>query len=135
MSTKKNTLAIGSAVAAALGVASFASASESPFSSRSLDNGGYMVAYADRVDPSKYGSGTKSAEGRCGMSRIDADKDGKVTKQEFLTYHERIFDQIDANKDGAVDQPEADSFAKAQAPASPAAPAAPGAAPHAGMKK
>ena len=121
MSTKKNTLAIGSAVAAALGVASFASASESPFSSRSLDNGGYMVAYADRVDPSKYGSGTKSAEGRCG--------------QEFLTYHERIFDQIDANKDGAVDQPEADSFAKAQAPASPAAPAAPGAAPHAGMKK
>ena len=111
MSTKKNTLAIGSAVAAALGVASFASASESPFSSRSLDNGGYMVAYADRVDPSKYGSGTKSAEGRCGMSRLDADKDG------------------------AVDQPEADSFAKAQAPASPAAPAAPGAAPHAGMKK
>ena len=105
MSTKKNTLAIGSAVAAALGVASFASASESPFSSRSLDNGGYMVAYADRVDPNKYGSGTKSAEGRCGMSRIDADKDGKVTKQEFLTYHERIFDQIDANKDGAVPMP------------------------------
>lgn len=132
MSTKKTTLAIGSAVAAALGVAPFASASESPFSVRSLDNGGYMVAYADRVDPGKYGSESKSAEGRCGMSRIDANKDGKVTKQEFLTHHERIFDQIDANKDGAVDQPEADGFAKTQAPASPAAS---GAAPHAGMKK
>lgn len=131
---KKTTisLAVGSAVVATLGAAPLVSASDNPFSARSLGDKGYKVAYADRVDPSKYGgSGEKSAEGRCGMSRIDANKDGKVTKQEFLAHHERIFDQIDANKDGAVDQPEADGFAKAQAPASSPAP---GMTPHAGKK-
>ena len=45
------------------------------------------------------------------MSLVDTNKDGKVTKQEFLKHHETIFDQIDANKDGAVDQPEADGYA------------------------
>ena len=58
----------------------------------------------------------------------DANKDGKVTKQEFLKHHETIFDQIDANKDGAVDQPEADGYAaKVNAASNPA--------PHGAMKK
>lgn len=92
-------------------------AADDLFDMQVLDKG-YMIAYADRVDPNKYGGGksggyggAKGAEGQCGMSRLDTNKDGKVTKQEFLKYHETVFDQIDVNKDGAVDQPEADSFA------------------------
>lgn len=120
-------LTVGSALAATLGVVPFASAGDSPFAVQSLDKG-YVLAYADKVDPNKYGGGAKSGEGRCGMSMVDANKDGKVTKQEFLKHHENIFDRIDANKDGAVDQPEADGYGGTK-------PSAPSTAPHAGMKK
>lgn len=121
-------LAVGSVVAATLSAVSVVSAAESPFAAKSLDKGS-MLAYADKVDPSKYG-GAKSGEGRCGMSIVDANKDGKVTKEEFLKHHEAIFDRIDANKDGAVDQPEADSYGGAKPSAPP-----PGTSPHGGMKK
>lgn len=122
-------LAVGSVVAATLGAVPVVSAAGSPFAAKSLDKG-YMLAYADKVDPSKYG-GAKSGEGRCGMSIVDANKDGKVTKEEFLKHHEAIFDRIDANKDGAVDQPEADSYGGGTKPgATP-----PGTSPHGGMKK
>ncbi len=125
--------AVSSALATGLGAASV-SAADDLFVAQPLEKG-YMLAYADRVDPNKYGgakssgySGAKSAEGQCGMSRVDANKDGKVTKQEFLKHHEAIFDSIDANKDGAVDQPEADGYASKST-------AAPNAAPHGAMKK
>jgi hypothetical protein len=62
------------------------------------------------------------------MSMVDANKDGKVTKQEFLKHHEAIFDRIDANKDGAVDQPEADAYGGARSSGTSAAP-------HGAMKK
>ncbi|MDE2365532.1 MAG: hypothetical protein KGM95_01205 [Betaproteobacteria bacterium] len=126
-------IAVGSAMATSLGGAPV-SAADDLFAAQPLDKG-YMLAYADRVDPNKYGGakspgygGTKSAEGQCGMSRLDVNKDGKVTKEEFLKHHETIFDSIDTNKDGAVDQPEADGYAKRSA-------AAPDAAPHGAMKK
>ncbi|MDN5881994.1 MAG: hypothetical protein L0H75_00580 [Nitrosospira sp.] len=125
-------VAVGSALAATLGTVSAASAADSPFTVQSLDQG-YMLAYADRVDPNKYGGGAKSGEGRCGMSMVDVNKDGKVTKEEFLKHHEAIFDRIDANKDGAVDQPEADNYGGGGAKPG-AAPHAPQ-APHGGMKK
>ncbi|MEO6824993.1 MAG: hypothetical protein ABI167_09790 [Nitrosospira sp.] len=121
-------LAIGSVVAATLGAVPVVSAADSPFAAKSLDKG-YVLAYADKVDPSKYG-GAKSGEGRCGMSIVDANKDGKVTKEEFLKHHEAIFDRIDANKDGAVDQPEADSYGGAKPSAPP-----PSTSPHGSMKK
>jgi uncharacterized low-complexity protein len=139
MRSKKSMLgvAVGSALTAGIHVVP-AYAADELFSARELDKG-YMVAYADRVDPNKYSGGkpggygggsggAKAAEGQCGMSRIDVNKDGKVTKQEFLKHHETIFDQIDANKDGAVDQPEADGYAaKVNAASNPA--------PHGAMKK
>lgn len=84
-----------------------------PFVMQSL-NERYVVAYADRVDPSKYGTGAKPAEGNCGMSLADKNKDNKVTREEFIKHHEGIFDKIDANKDGAVDPAEADNFAKSR---------------------
>ena len=99
------------------------------FAVQPLDKG-YVLAYADRVDPNKYGGGgaPKTSEGRCGMSMVDANKDGKVTKQEFLKHHEAIFDRIDTNKDGAVDQPEADAYGGARSSGA-------NAAPHGAMKK
>jgi uncharacterized low-complexity protein len=122
-------LAVGSAFAATVGSVSSVSATESPFAVQPLDKG-YVLAYADRVDPNKYGGGgaPKTPEGRCGMSMVDANKDGKVTKQEFLKHHEAIFDRIDTNKDGAVDQPEADAYGGARSSGA-------NAAPHGAMKK
>jgi uncharacterized low-complexity protein len=130
MRNKKSiiSMAVGSAFAATLGAVPAASAADSPFAVQSVDKG-YVLAYADRVDPNKYGGGAKSGEGRCGMSMVDANKDGKVSKQEFLKHHEAIFDRIDANKDGSVDQPEADKYGGGDKPS--AAPQAP----HGGMKK
>jgi len=136
MRNKKSilSLAVGSAFTAGIYVAPVCAADEL-FAVQTLDKG-YMLAYADRVDSNKYGGAkpsgygeTKSAEGQCGMSMIDVNKDGKVTKQEFLKHHETIFDQIDANKDGAVDQPEADGFAARSGSA------ASNSAPHGTMKK
>ena len=98
-------LAVGSAFAASLGAVPLASAADSPFTVQSLDKG-TMLAYADKVDPNKYGGGAKSGEGRCGMSMVDTNKDGKVTKQEFMKHHEAIFDRMDANKDGSITEAE-----------------------------
>lgn len=114
-------IAVGSVLATSLSTASFvhatgdASVADNPFALESV-NKGYMIAYADRADPGKYGmgakagTGAKAGEGKCGMSLADTNKDGKVTKDEFLKHHGTIFDQIDANHDGSVDKTEADNF-------------------------
>jgi uncharacterized low-complexity protein len=120
--------AVGSAFATTLCAVPLASAADSPFAAQTMDKG-YMIAYADKVDPNKYG-GAKLGEGKCGMSMVDANKDGKVTKEEFLKHHEAIFDRIDVNKDGAVDQPEADNYGGTKPSVPP-----PGTTPHGGMKK
>ena len=123
MQDKKSRISavIGSVLVTGLGASPIVFAGDSeadskasnPFVMQSL-NERYVVAYADRVDPSKYGAGAKAAEGNCGMSLADKNKDNKVTKEEFIKHHEGIFDKIDANKDGAVDPAEADSFAKSR---------------------
>jgi uncharacterized low-complexity protein len=127
-------IAVGSALAASLGAnavvhaADAAATANNPFALQSLDRG-YMIAYADRADPGKYGMGAKggmgakAGEGKCGMSLADTNKDGKVTKDEFLKHHEIIFEQIDANHDGSVDKTEADNFGGGKSnPGSPPAP-------------
>jgi uncharacterized low-complexity protein len=116
-------IAVGSALATSLSAGPLARAADdtaaahNPFAIQSLPQG-YMIAYADRADPSKYGTGAKEyggpakgGEGKCGMSLADTNKDGKVTKEEFLKHHGAIFDEIDVNKDGSVDKTEADNFA------------------------
>jgi Ca2+-binding EF-hand superfamily protein len=44
------------------------------------------------------------------FEQFDADKDGKVSKSEFLRPTEAQFDHMDRNKDGALDQAEVKAF-------------------------
>ncbi len=41
-----------------------------------------------------------------GLLRMDADNDGKVTREEFMQGHRAMFDRLDADKDGAVSRDE-----------------------------
>ena len=112
MTSKKTalTLALGTAIAAALAAAPV-SAAGNPFASASLDKG-YMVAAAEGkcggVKPveAKCGAKAKAKEGKCGYGMLDADKDGKVSKDEFMKGHEAMFNKSDSNKDGFVDSAE-----------------------------
>ena len=40
------------------------------------------------------------------MSSVDQDKDGKISKAEFMKHHEALFDKKDSNKDGVLDDTE-----------------------------
>lgn len=40
------------------------------------------------------------------MSAVDQDKDGKISKAEFMKHHEALFDKKDTNKDGFLDDTE-----------------------------
>jgi hypothetical protein len=40
------------------------------------------------------------------MHMIDTDKKGYVTREEFMQFQQKLFDQMDANKDGKVDAKE-----------------------------
>ena len=137
MTSKKTavSVAIGSAFAAGMAMTPVVNAAENPFALQSLDRG-YMVAEAGMQG--KCG-GMKSGEAKCGMSMMDANKDGKMSKEEFMKAHEAKFTAMDVNKDGMVDADEMKAGmgkcgtgkcggAKAAAPAAKAgttAPAAP----------
>lgn len=40
------------------------------------------------------------------LEKIDTDKDGKISKQEWQTHHEQHFTELDADKDGFVTKEE-----------------------------
>lgn len=44
------------------------------------------------------------------MSSADQNKDGKISKEEFIKHHEAMFDKKDANKDGFLDDAEMHSM-------------------------
>ena len=102
-------IAVGSIFAVTLGNTSTSSAADSTFAPQTLNMKGHMLAYADMADPKKYGE-AKTGGGGYGMSLMDENKDGKVSKEEFLKYNEAIFNKVDANRDGSVDKDEADSY-------------------------
>lgn len=40
------------------------------------------------------------------MSSVDTDKDGRISREEFIKHHELMFDKKDSNKDGFLDESE-----------------------------
>ncbi len=111
--SKKTLLAAaaGSAFVAGLAAAPFASAADNPFALSGLSSG-YQVADNAAVKPMEGKCGgmkagaMKAGEARCGASMMDADKDGKISREEFIKAHEAMFDAMDANKDGVLDNTE-----------------------------
>ncbi|BAO45735.1 EF-hand domain-containing protein [Thiolapillus brandeum] len=47
------------------------------------------------------------------MMQLDSNKDGKVSKAEFIAPHEKRFSQMDKNGDGSVDRAEIEALEKA----------------------
>ena len=110
--------AVGSAFVASMAAAPVALAAENPFALSGLSSG-YQVAENQGAKPmeAKPMEG-KTMEGKCGGMKagatenmagpamMDANKDGKVSKEEFIKGHEAMFSKMDANKDGVLDKAE-----------------------------
>ena len=99
------TLALGTAFTVSLANTGIANAAENPFSMQPLSSSHMMLAEG-KCGEGKCGGKGMRGEGRCGMARMDADGDGKVTREEFMKGHEAMFDKIDTNGDGVIDQAE-----------------------------
>jgi uncharacterized low-complexity protein len=55
-----------------------------------------------KVGEAKCG-GIKTTEAKCGAGMADANRDGKISKKEFMKAHEAMFAAQDKNKDGFID--------------------------------
>ena len=98
--------AVGSAFVASMAAAPVALAAENPFALSGLSSG-YQVADKQGAKPMEgKNSGMKAGEEKCSMSMMDANKDGKVSKEEFTKGHDAMFAKMDANKDGVLDKAE-----------------------------
>jgi uncharacterized low-complexity protein len=108
-------LALGATFATGIALGAAQALADNPFSAKTLDSG-YM-----QLAENKAGGEMKCGAGMCGGNMkkgaaanaadgdtcpADTDKDGKVTKEEFLKHHEAMFDEADANKDGSLDATE-----------------------------
>ena len=56
--------------------------------------------------------GRPSSMSEAFMMQLDANRDGKVSKAEFLANEEKQFDQMDSNKDGNIDRAEIEAMEK-----------------------
>ncbi|MBI5462703.1 MAG: hypothetical protein HY941_11020 [Gammaproteobacteria bacterium] len=90
-------IALGAVFTGAL--AAGAQATDNPFAQTEL-SGGYQVA---QMAEGKCGGMKSGAEGRCGMKVLDANGDGKITKEEFTQHHDTMFGKMDTNADGVID--------------------------------
>lgn len=99
--------AAGSAFVAGMAAAPIASAADNPFALTQLSSG-YQVAQAGKMPEGKCAQGMcgsmkpKAAVGTCGAAVLDANKDGKISKEEFVNGHAAMFDALDTNKDGSL---------------------------------
>jgi uncharacterized low-complexity protein len=112
-------IALGTAFVTTLAAAPAANATENPFAASDLSSG-YMVA--EKAEGKCGGMATeakcggnmaadkameaKCGEGKCGMEMMDADGDGKITRDEFVQAHEAMFGKKDKNGDGVIDADE-----------------------------
>ena len=124
--SKKTTLkplaiAVGATFVTALAMTPVANAAENPFALSELSSG-YMVAEKMEGKCGEGMSGDKTMkegkcgegmsgdktmkEGKCGMKMMDADGDGKITKDEFTKAHEAMFNRKDKDGDGVIDADE-----------------------------
>ena len=96
---------VGTVLAASAIAMPSASAAENPFQMNELASG-YMVAEKEGMcGEGKCGEGKCGMNKRgpcCGMKKMDADKDGAVSREEFMKHHEMKFTQKDKNKDGQL---------------------------------
>lgn len=67
-----------------------------------------LAAQAAEVKPATggYESGGKGMRTMEMMNAMDANKDKKLSKDEFMKHHERMFDMMDKDKDGMISQAE-----------------------------
>jgi uncharacterized low-complexity protein len=96
---KPLTAALGTILATSAFVIPAAGADENPFKLTELSSG-YMLAEHEG----------KCGEGKCGMKmmmkKMDANKDGAISKEEFMQQHEKKFDKKDKNSDGLLTEDE-----------------------------
>ena len=87
---------------------SAADATQNPFRAVNADSG-FAVLAQGQCGEGKCGGKMMRKGGKCGMQRMDADGDGKVTRDEFMQGHEDMFSRIDKNADGVIDGSERDA--------------------------
>lgn len=103
---KPLTVALGTVVTVSLANISICNASGNPFSMQPISSGYMMLAEGKCGEGKCGGSKGKGMQGGCSMTRMDADGDGNVSKDEFMEGHDAKFDEIDKNNDGVIDQSE-----------------------------
>lgn len=113
MANSKSTLsmAIGSAFCASMIMAPDTQADGNPFAMQSLSSGYMMADMGKGMDGKCGGMMEKRAsrapgDSKCGMDVMDTDKDGKVSKEEYMKAQQVKFEAMDANKDGVIDADE-----------------------------
>jgi len=103
-------LALGTTLAAGIALSAASAFAENPFSAQPVTTTTTLAA----ADEAKCGS---NMDGNCGSMKktatgtedvcpADTNKDGKVSKEEFMKFHEKLFDEADTNKDGVLDASE-----------------------------
>jgi len=95
---KPLTLAVGAAIVGSLSFAQLAKA-DTGFVAKQLGSGYLLAGLAEG----------KCGEGKCGVAKMDSNKDGKVSKDEFMAMKDHTGEQfaaMDTNKDGFISDDE-----------------------------
>lgn len=74
----------------------------------------YIVLIALTLTLANCGHGKFRKSDHHMFNMLDANSDGKVSKEEFNSTHEKMFTEMDADKDGFVTKDEKKSWYKSQ---------------------